>query len=366
MNNKGYIFTVSTFFLLSALLVLALFYSTQSRTPDIAGPKLSALYEDIRDDVFEIIALDLTYANVDNMTLVTINDSYPEGGLGGRIGDYEGYIEKKYTNLVNFELDNRQGSLAAADVSMSFSNKTFTIRPHEYVYEYDTFSKKDVYYYPLKNETNLLGLAVNMSVEQNVTSIESHLSEGNTSFRLYISWLNWTYDNSTMISRNASSWWVLNLPNSTINLSVGGIDIDGVNRSSSLKIVMGEKADCDVMIYSAFPKLPYFYVESGFTITLRDILGNRPMEDKIVDYSQIKDRMWSNAAVGTTYFPLEIDYVPGGGGGHGIDDDEPELLGFCVCEPCYWESYYEGETPCELRPCPEFCGLDENMTTWLI
>lgn len=370
MNNKGYIFTVSTFFLLSVVLFLALFFSTRDTEIDISGPKLFALYDDIRHDLFELLEVNVTKADFDNFTVIMFEEELPATGVRNQLKAYENYVENTHTSEVSTQLDERVGSPAGADVSMSLSRSSFFLEPYSYLYEYDTFSKDEIYIYPQDNNSNLLGLVVNLSIAEDINNLSANIIPGDLPVRIVIDSGNLDYDNTTNISRTEESVWMFNRSGEFVTIRAGMTDVNGKNLNSTCTINLKQGVHAQSSIMLVFRESMHFMLESGFTITLRDILGYRLAEKEdtpfteVIDFTRIKDNVWFTV-YDTNLSSLPL-YVPSPGAPP-EGEEEPDLLGFCYCQaPCYyWEELWSGGLPCELRLCPEWCG-EQFMLTYLL
>lgn len=375
MKDKGYVFTISTFFLMSSVLLLALFFSTRTDETDISGPKLGALYDDIRQDIFEMLNMSVVASSAGNFTVVVFNETLPAASdIRGRLGRYEEYVEKVHTSHVGIDLENRAGSPAGADVSMNLHNPVLYLRPYAYLLDHNDLSKREVLLYPRENNTNLLGFALNLSIGENL-SISEDAVRGGWPVRISVVFTNGTYEFNTNISRTEASRWSLELPNATgsLNLTLGRVLADGEWKNSTFAMLIDRVEGVNSSMAMVF-KRSRFVLESGFTITLRDILGyrrakrgERPLTD-IVDYTRIKDNIWFTIEKrGEVLLPLyvpppeEESVLPG-------PPPPPVLLGYCYCAaPCYyWEEYWEGDMPCEFRPCPDWCEPNMTMMTFLL
>lgn len=386
MKQRGYIFTVSTFFLLTSVLILSLFFSSKSEEMDFAGPKLAALYDDIRTDVYEMLDLKVSVANYTNFTVISFNESIPAKGIESDLASYEEFIEKNFTSEVDAKIDDRVASMGAADVSMAFWNSTLAIKPYNYFYKYSELTKETLLLHPTDNNTYLRGIILNMTLDRNVFNVESNITEGDFPIYIYARKGNITYAEDFLVSREDHSEWELNLSGSKIFLEFGQRWIGADSRDATFFMQLEGNADVERDLRLVFDKAPFVELESGFTITIRDLLGHRKVlkEDsqfeELIDFTRIRDWM---------YFPitrielieLPIDPAWGGSfpggeeeeeeeeeGGSGQPYEPPLLLGYCYCPaPCYyWEYYYEREPACYLRSCPDWCdpGL-EMLTYWL-
>jgi len=384
MDKKGYIYTVSTFFVMSSVLIVALFFSSQVDEIEIAGPKLSFLYDDVRGDIYDILGMNWYVSTHNNLTTITINDTLPADDVGEALLKYEYFIEKNYTTSVDQDLFDRAGSLAGADISMGLGNKEFVMVPYNYAYRYSNLAKNQVQIYPLNNSNKLQAVVINITADRAINSVSGELSDGDLPVRIIVNYGNNTYENDSYIARNDTSTFLVNMSNNELKITIGEMNLSGQTRESSIVIEPDDNRPVQVMTSLVFNRSYYFKLDSGFSITLRDVIGHRLAKregtnfTKFVDYTKIKGNMYfAPDAIGGDVMYVQAPEPPNGtssGGGEkpppgGIDPPEPpEFLGYCYCAaPCYfWEEYWSDEAPCPQRSCPDWCEPGQNMLTYIL
>jgi len=285
-GRKGYVFTISTFFIFSAVLVLALFQSSRVDAVDLSGPKLAMLYDDIRGDIVEIYDIDVSVDNSHNLTTITFEDDLPSWGTDYAMSNYQSYIESNYTAHVGGSMSNRKGSLAGADIVLNMSDTALIIEPHGYAYDYRNLSKRDLVVYPTKQDAKLEGLALNLSLEDWPSSISAHIVPGDMPFSLFAWRGNQTYKSTAFISRNATSTWEFNMTfmNMTVGqiiVKAGELPVGGVPLKGSASISMSQDVEIGMNTELTFNQSSPVTVNSQIGAEIRDITGAASLSDKI-------------------------------------------------------------------------------------
>ncbi len=372
MGQKGYIFTVSTFFLMTSILLIAMYVSSKAHQPPSAAPKLAALYDDIRGDVYGMLGVSIQTGAKNNLTFVILNDTLPNPSLPGRLARYERYLEDQFSSDVEEHIEGREGSLAGADVTLNFEDAQLLLMPYEYRYQYDTASKNTLRLYPENNNTHLRGLFLNISAGGGVIRFASNISPSNTTgsgmpVRVIIRGSNGTLDMNASISRNGTSYWTLVSDHGFVNVTAGRIFAGSRYRESAF-LLDRDALPINIITFAAFRESS-LSVDSGFVVRLTDLLGHRiarkegTIFTELIDYTRIRDTISMPAArINITELPLHVepeDAPP--------PIEAPVLLGYCYCAaPCYyWEMYWEGDMPCDLRQCPDWCA-PSMMLTYLL
>jgi hypothetical protein len=283
--RKGYVFTISTFFIFSAVLVLALFQSSRVDAVDLSGPKLAMLYDDVRGDILEIYDIDVSLDNSHNLTTVTFEDEMPSDAEYA-MSNYESYIEGNYTAHVGGAMADRKGSLAGADIILNMSETALIIEPHGYAYDYRNLSKRDLMVYPVKQDAKLEGLSLNLSLEDWPSSISAHIVPGDMPFSLFAWRGNQTYRSSVLISPNGTSTWEFNMTymNMTVGqiiVKAGELSVDGVPLKGSASLSLTHDVEVRVETEMAFNQSSLVTVSSQMGAEIRDITGAASLSDKI-------------------------------------------------------------------------------------
>jgi hypothetical protein len=281
MGNKGYIFTISVFLLLTSILTLAVFFSASVDKIDISGPKLSALYDDIRTDVFEILDVSPSVANYEgeygyNLTNVTIMDSLPDNSIAPTLSLYENYVELNYSKHVGQQLDSREGSLAGADIEMFLDDFALNIMPFGYIYTYNNLSKNEVYVYPARSASKLLGLAINISLGSEIINESDSFHSGDLPVRMYIHHQNnnaTRYVKSRSVSTNLTSLINIVTADGNVSVHLGGNDVRGDWKNTSLAIFALDNATLDLSLTLTFNRSSPVVVNTPYYAEITDITG---------------------------------------------------------------------------------------------
>jgi hypothetical protein len=279
-NPKGYVFTITTFLLLTSLLLLAGFFSTDVRPVDLTGPKLAMLYDDIRGDVVDLLDVSAETERQGNTTVIIFNDTMPSFA-GYYMSNYENYIEMNYTKHVGEPLDQRHGSLAGADAILNMSDPTLYIYPYRHAYGYNNLSKNSIYSYPLNNSSDFIGYSINATLNSSVTNVETDLAAGNVSLHLSVYGLNYTYDNYLTLSGNATSWLEFETPRGNFTVDAGMLQINNRNETNAVGVSVDRNLSASVLTTLAFNQTPRVSIDTGFGIELRDITRKAFILDKI-------------------------------------------------------------------------------------
>lgn len=285
-GRKGYVFTISTFFLFSAVLVLALFQSSRVDAVDLSGPKLAMLYDDVRGDIVEIYNIDVSVDSSQNLTTVTFEDNMPSRDAEYAMSNYKSYIESNYTKHVGGLMADRKGSLAGADIVLNMSDTALIIEPHGYAYAYNNLSKRDLVLYPVKQDARLEGLSLNLSLEDWPSSISAHIIPGDMPFSLFAWKGNQTYKSTALISRNGTSTWELNMTylNMTvwqIIVNVGELSVGDVPLKGSASLSLSHDVEVGVETELTFNQSSPVTVSSSISAEIRDVTGAASLSDKI-------------------------------------------------------------------------------------
>lgn len=271
MNKKGYIFTISTFFLLSSLVILALFFSSQVEKPDITGVKIAHLYDDIRTDVVNLTGLSVDVSNKLNITTVILNDSMPSLAAG-YLENYERYIEANYTGHVGSNIENRKGSLAGADIELNLTRFLLEIKPHGYFYDYSNLSKNRLYIYPGNNSSQLLRCSMNLTLGSQLRNVTESFVNGNMSVKIFTYFDGQPcYNKSLHILSNQSSSIVLQTAEGNITLTFGQINMTGSVVNDSLSIRMDGNSSARVVTDLRFNQTSPVTADSSFSVRIKDV-----------------------------------------------------------------------------------------------
>lgn len=275
-SRRGYVFTVSTFFLMGLVLLLAIFFTSKAERIDITGPKLAMLYDDLRTDIAGLIGLEIGVSKdvSANVTHVTFKDNMMDPSADYRVQNYEHYIESNYSKLVGRDIDNREGSLAGADIHLDLSNATFPIRPFGYSYAYGSLLKKELFIYPNNGSTPFTESLINITLGRNVTNLTWDVSLGNTSYWLYVTyWNNNTFDRKMYISDNGSSSWRFGTLDGNVTLVYGPGYAGGDYHDGVSYLQVEGNITIGVETTLTFNGTASVEVSSQFTAEIMDILG---------------------------------------------------------------------------------------------
>lgn len=280
MKKKGYIFTVSAFFLLASVLLLALFFASRSDSVDITGPKLAALYDDVRGDVYELLGLSVSVQHEGGVITVSFNDTIPSATAYPWLKNYEAYIERNYTGMVAEPVEDRHGSLAAADISMDLENTSIYIDPYNYTYAYNNLSKNNVSVYPGNESPSLLEYNLSIMLDQNISSSTANVSPGSLPVTLNVTGGTFAYYRRILASNTNLSNWTFETPNGSLSVRVGSLSLGDMNRTSALAI-SADNVSARAITSLSFNQTSPVTVESGFVVTIEDIMGDAELTNKI-------------------------------------------------------------------------------------
>jgi len=281
MNKKGYIFTISTFFLLSSLVMLALFFASQVERSDITGVKISSLYDDIRTDVVALTNLSADVSNRNNITTVILDDSLPSVAAG-YLDNYKRYIGANYTGHVGSNIENRRGSLAGADMQLNITHFLLEIKPHGYFYEYNNLSKNRLYLYPGNNSSQLLRSSMNLTLGSQLLNVTEDLTNGDLPVDIFTYFEGQPYyNNSLHISRNQSSSIILQTAKGNITLAFGQINMTGSLINDSLSVRMDDHSSARVITELRFNQTSPLIADSSFSVRIKDISWDTQFTRKI-------------------------------------------------------------------------------------
>ncbi len=280
MRKSGYVFTISTFLLLSSVILLATFFASDVRPVDTSGPKLSMLYDDIRGDIVDLFNISVSVETDNNMTTVEFNDMVPSLAWQ-HLENYKAYVERNYTGHVGGNIDNREGSLAGADAVLNLTNYTLIIWPHNYTYTYNNLSKNLILISPAQNHSKLMGFGVNLTMDRNITRMNSSISDGNLSSLVFAAYNNHNFSMSAEVSYNESSWWRVETIGGNITITAGRFLSGIYNLTDAVVIRMDGNVSAAIRTDLLFNQTSPVIVDSGFAVELRDISREAFINDHI-------------------------------------------------------------------------------------
>jgi hypothetical protein len=272
MRQKGYIFTVSAFFLMSSMILLAIFFTSRVLETDVSGPKLVYLYDDIRGDVITLFGMNASISSEDNFTVFTINDIMASNASQLALNNYESYIRANFTSTTR-----SPGSPAAARIRLGdLENITLLFEPHKYAFNYLDPLKTAVLYYPLENASVLESCSIRLELSDEILNVTESVSQGDLTFTLYasnVSNASLPYEKSFKVSHNLSSEWVIEQESSNITIRVGGAEIGNATVNGTIYAGFW-KNPVRTSISLGFGQLAPAYVDSDLFVHISDITSN--------------------------------------------------------------------------------------------
>ena len=278
--RRGYVYTISAFLLMGTVLLFAVLFSGNSKPADTSALKISMIYDDIRTDLISLFGVSASVENEYNTTTVSLNDSAPSPAWS-YLANYEYYLEFNYSKHVGGPLEQRQGSLAGADIMLNSTNQSLLILPHKYVYSYNNLSKNEIYVYPLANASALLGFVVNLTSRSLVLNMTQSITPGNLTAVVAATYDNRTVYSSASVSRLALSEWRIETAEGNITVDAGNFFIGSLNATSAISLEFDGDSSAGVLTSLSFNQTLPVEIESGMSVEIRDISRASKLVDKI-------------------------------------------------------------------------------------
>jgi|GEM_PF-3092228 len=241
INNKGFLFTVLTFFLVWSVFMLTSFFAVQKMPRDVYAEKTRNIFDDIRMDIMDVLQLTVLMERSDNSLIFSFNDHISLANGTSLMQRYETFVEETFSGEVSANL-----SLEGT------TNPTFSIIPYRgIVYRYPDLNKSGLWVY---NESGVdahavLGYTITLNFDENLSNVTSYIIPGDLNVSVNATFADSTYDTIASVNRSGNTSWVLTLGNSNVTIRTGRNTINSQIKDSSLTIgLKGEHIEGNVSV----------------------------------------------------------------------------------------------------------------------
>jgi hypothetical protein len=261
-----------------------MFFANRPSELDVSAAKISHLYDDIRTDIVELMEINASISNQDNITTVTLNETFPSPMIPNNTENYISYIRTNFTKRVGRQMEVKEGSLAGADIRMDYlalEDANLEILPHNYIIDYSGLDKKSVVYYPQNNQSNLLSFSTNLSFDIWRGNVSESTVPGNLTVSIYAYYDNYSYSFESDVSRYENSSWLFRDGNDSMAITIGSMPPGNDSISNSILLDFSDNLNASVSNSLRFNQSVPVSIWSDFGIRIIDILGDTDLESRL-------------------------------------------------------------------------------------